>query len=218
MLFRSRCLAEDKKADEAVKLIKDSPATKFDETVEICLKLGIDAKQSDQIVRGSVSLPKGTGKKARVVAFCAPEEVEGATQAGATVAGADELIEKVQGGWMDFDVAIASQSVMGKVGKLGRLLGPKGLMPSPKAGTVTKDVAKTVAEFVGGKVEYRNDDGGNIHVPVGKLSFSADDLVTNIEALIKHIEGCRPAAVKGNFVENVALSSTMGPGIKLNVA
>lgn len=203
---------------EAVELLKSLPAGKFDETVEVCLRLGIDAKQTEQTIRGSVALPKGTGKKVRVVAFCAPEEVEEATKAGATVAGGDELVEKVQGGWMDFDVAVAAQSMMGKVGKLGRVLGPKGLMPSPKAGTVTKDVAKTVAEFVGGKVEFRNDAGGNVHVPVGKLSFAVEDLVTNIEALIRHIEASRPSATKGVFIQKVTLSSSMGPGIKLNVA
>jgi len=203
---------------EAVELLKSLPVTQFDQTVDLCLKLGIDPKQSDQIVRGSVSLPKGTGKTVRVVAFCGPEEVDGAKEAGASEAGGDELVERVQGGWMDFDVAIASPRLMGKVGKLGRVLGPKGLMPSPKAGTVTKDVSKAVSEFVAGKLEFRNDAGGNVHVPVGKLSFAVEDLVSNIEFFIKHIESMRPASAKGTFIEKVILSSTMGPGLRLNVA
>ncbi len=203
---------------EAVELLKSLPTTKFDQTVELCLKLGVDPKQTDQTIRGSVSLPKGTGKKVRVVAFCQGLDIEAAVKAGAVEAGADELVAKVEGGWMDFDVAIAAANMMGKVGKLGRVLGPKGLMPSPKAGTVTKEVAKTVEEFVAGKVEYRNDAGGNVHVPVGKLSFQVEDLVANIEALIRRIEASRPSSAKGIFIEKVVLSSTMGPGLRLNVA
>jgi len=203
---------------EAVELLKSLPTTKFDQTVELCLKLGVDPKQTDQTIRGSVSLPKGTGKKVRVVAFCQGLDIEAAVKAGAVEAGADELVAKVECGWMDFDVAIAAANMMGKVGKLGRVLGPKGLMPSPKAGTVTKEVAKTVEEFVAGKVEYRNDAGGNVHVPVGKLSFQVEDLVANIEALIRRIEASRPSSAKGIFIEKVVLSSTMGPGLRLNVA
>ena len=203
---------------EGVELLKALPTTKFDETVDLCLKLGMDAKQTDQSIRGSVSLPKGTGKKVRVVAFCQGLDIEAALKAGALAAGAEELVAKVEGGWMDFDGAIAAAELMGKVGKLGRVLGPKGLMPSPKGGTVTKEVAKTVAEFVGGKVEYRNDAGGNVHVPVGKVSFATEDLVANIEALVKRIEASRPPSAKGIFIEKVVLSSSMGPGIKLSVA
>jgi large subunit ribosomal protein L1 len=203
---------------EAVELLKSLPAGKFDETVEVCLTLGIDPKQSDQIVRGSVALPKGTGKSVRVVAFCGPDQVDAATEAGAIEAGGDELVEKVQNGWMDFDVAIAAPNMMSKVGKLGRVLGPKGLMPSPKAGTVTPQVAEAVREFVAGKLEFRNDAGGNVHVPVGKVSFSTEDLVTNIQALVRHIESQRPSAAKGIYLKKVTLSSSMGPGIRLNVA
>ena len=203
---------------EAVELLKSLPTTKFDQSVDLVLKLGVDPKQSDQAIRGSVVLPKGTGKKVRVVAFCQGGDIEAALAAGAIAAGAEELIAKVEGGWMEFDVAIAASELMGKVGKLGRVLGPKGLMPAPKSGTVTKEVPKTVAEFVGGKVEYRNDAGGNVHVPVGKVSFATEDLVANIEALIHRIETSRPSSTKGIFIEKVVLSSTMGPGIKLKVA
>lgn len=203
---------------EAVELLKTLEPTKFDQTVEVCMKLGIDPKQSDQTIRGALSLPNGTGKKVRVVAFCTGDDIDAARQAGAIEVGAEELVKKVEDGWMDFDVAIASPALMGKVGKLGRTLGPKGLMPSPKAGTVTKEVAKTVSEFVAGKVEFRNDAGGNIHVPVGKLSFAPEDLVANISALIKHIETTRPAATKGIFIEKVALSTSMGPGVQIAVA
>jgi large subunit ribosomal protein L1 len=203
---------------EAVELLKSLPATKFDQTVNLVFKLGIDPKQNDQAIRGTIALPKGTGKKVRVVAFCQGLDIEAAKKAGAIEAGADELVAKVEKGWMEFDVAVAASELMGKVGKLGRVLGPKGLMPSPKGGTVTKEVAKTVAEFVGGKVEYRTDAGGNVAVPAGKLSFAVEDLVANIEALIKKIEASRPASTKGIFIEKVVVSSSMGPGIKLNVA
>ena len=203
---------------EAVELLKSLPTTKFDQTVVVAMKLGVDPKQTDQTIRGSVSLPKGTGKKVRVVAFCQGLDIEAALKAGAMAAGAEDLVAKVEGGWMDFDVAIAASELMGKVGKLGRVLGPKGLMPSPKAGTVTKEVAKTVAEFVGGKVEYRNDTGGNVHVPVGKVSFATEDLVANIEALVKRIDASRPPSAKGIFIEKIVLSASMGPGIKLKVA
>lgn len=203
---------------EAVALLKSLPATKFDATVEAHFRLGIDAGQSDQNVRGAVSLPKGTGKKVRVVAFTTGDNIAAAKAAGAIEAGADELVAKVEGGWFDFDVAVASPDMMGKVGKLGRVLGPKGLMPSPKAGSVTREVAKTVAEFVAGKVEYRNDSGGNLHVPVGKLSFPIEDLVANIQALMRHLEVGKPAGAKGVFIQKVVIASSMGPGIRLRVA
>jgi large subunit ribosomal protein L1 len=202
---------------EAVAVLKQFDVTKFDQTVELAFKLGIDPKQSDQLVRGSVSLPNGTGKKVRVVAFCQGDAIQQAKDAGAVEAGADELVERVQGGWMDFDVALASPDMMPKVGRLGRLLGPKGLMPSPKGGTVTPNIAQGVKEFVGGKIEFRNDAGGNVHVPVGKQSFPAEHLVENVNAMITRIRSLRPSGAKGIYMEKVVLSSTMGPGIELVV-
>jgi len=201
--------------EEAVRLLKECDTTKFDQTVEVSMKLGIDPKQSDQMIRGSVSLPKGTGKTVRVVAFCQESDVATATAAGAIAAGSDDLVEKVQKGWMDFDVAVATPDVMPKVGRLGRVLGPKGLMPSPKSGTVTRDVATAVQEFAAGKIEFRNDDGANVHAPVGKLSFPAEDLIANVRVFVDKIRSMRPASTKGTFVHRVVLSCTMGPGIEL---
>jgi len=201
---------------EAVKLLQGIEGTKFDQTVELAIKLGIDAKQSDQLVRGSVSLPKGTGKTVRVVAFCQGPDIEAAKKAGALEAGADELIEKVQNGWMDFDVALATPDMMPKVGRLGRLLGPKGLMPSPKSGTVSKDIETASREFIAGKIEFRNDEGGNVQAPVGKLSFNESDLVQNVSAFLDRIRSMRPAGFKGIFIQKATLSSTMGPGIQIN--
>jgi large subunit ribosomal protein L1 len=182
---------------EAVGLLKKLRHSRFDETVEICIRLGLDTRQADQQVRGSVALPAGLGKKMRVIAFCEGEEAGGAKDAGAVEAGGDELIEKISQGWLDFDVAVASSKMMPKVVKLGRILGPKGLMPSPKSGTVVEDVPAAVKEFMAGKVEYRADAGGNIHAPVGKLSFSDEDLATNIETLVEHIRMARPSGAKG---------------------
>ena len=203
--------------EEAVGILKECDTTKFDQTVEVSMKLGIDPKQSEQMIRGSVSLPKGTGKSVRVVAFCQETDVEAAKEAGAIEAGADALVEKVQGGWMDFDVAVATPDMMPKVGRLGRVLGPKGLMPSPKSGTVNKDVRTTVREFVAGKIEFRNDEGGNVHAPVGKLSFSAEDLAVNVRAFVAKIRSMRPAGTKGIFMMKTVLSSTMGPGIPIEI-
>jgi len=202
---------------EAVKLLKECGGAKFDPTVDIALKLGIDSKQSEQAIRGSVSLPRGTGKTLRVVVFCQGPDIETAKAAGATEAGADELIDKVQKGWLDFDVAIATPEIMPKVGRLGRVLGPKGLMPSPKSGTVSKDIATATREFIGGKIEFRNDPGGNVHAPVGKLSFAENDLAENIQAFLAQVRSMRPASAKGVFIEKAVLSSTMGPPIMLNV-
>lgn len=201
----------------AVDKVKSFDTAKFDQTVELVLQLGIDPKQADQLIRGAISLPHGTGKNRKVVAFCDDSEAEAAKEAGAVAAGCDELVEKVSGGWLDFDVAIASPRVMGKVGKLGRVLGPQGKMPSPKNGTVTNEVVKAVAEFAAGKVEFRNDAGGNVHVIVGKQSFENKKLVENADAFISHIQKIRPNAAKGTYIKNVSLSSTMSPGVKVSL-
>ena len=202
---------------EAVEKIKTFKAVKFDQSVECVLHLGIDPKQADQLVRGSVSLPHGIGKQKKVIAFCDDAEAEAARQAGAIEAGCDELIKKVTDGWVDFDVAIASPKVMGKVGKLGRVLGPQGKMPSPKNGTVTPDVTTAVAEFAAGKIEFRNDAGGNVHVVVGKQSFEPGKLVDNIEAFVAHIKKIKPSATKGAYIKKMFVSSTMGPSIAVGV-
>jgi large subunit ribosomal protein L1 len=204
--------------DEGLKKLRSFSKTKFDQSVDLVLHLGIDPRQADQMIRGSIALPKGIGKTKRVIAFCQEGDVEDAKAAGATEAGADELVEKVQGGWMDFDVAIAHPSMMGKVGKLGRVLGPQGKMPSPKSGTVTPKVAEAVKEYAAGKVEFRNDAGGNIHTLVGKLSFSDDDLKTNITAFVDHIRKMKPSAAKGTFMKKLCLSGTMTPAVEIDVA
>lgn len=198
---------------QAVEKVKSFKSVKFDQSVECVINLGIDPKQADQLVRGSISLPNGIGKQKKVIAFCEDSDVEAAQNAGAVEAGCDELVKKVTDGWMDFDVAIASPKVMGKVGKLGRVLGPQGKMPSPKNGTITMDVATAVSEFAAGKVEYRNDSGGNIHVVIGKQSFETAKLVENAEAFISHIKKIRPAAAKGTYIKKICLSATMSPGI-----
>ena len=203
--------------DEAVKLLKKMPQPKFDQTVEVHLKLGIDPKQSDQNIRGSVSLPAGLGRSRKVVAFCPPEQVEEAKKAGAVDAGADDLVAKVQGGWMDFDVAVAHPQMMQKVAKLGRLLGPQGKMPTPKAGTVGPDIGKLVAEFSAGKLEYRNDSGGNVHAIVGKVSFTEAALVQNTLALVEHIRRIKPASAKGQYFQKVVMSATMLPGLPIDL-
>lgn len=202
---------------EAVTLLKSFKSAKFDESVEVSMKLGIDPKQSDQLIRGSISLPKGIGKSLKVIVFASGEKAEIAKKAGADEVGAEELVKKVEGGWTDFDVAIATSDVMRLVGKLGRVLGPQGKMPSPKSGTVTDDVETAVREFKAGKIEYRTDAGGNVHALVGRVSFLPADLEDNINTFIKHIINSRPASAKGIFVENVSISSTMSPGITLQV-
>jgi len=203
--------------DEAIALLKSGKKCKFDESVDLAIKLNIDPKQADQLVRGSISLPKGTGGTKRVICFAEGEAAEAAKEAGAQEVGGEDLAKKITGGWLDFDVVIAHPATMRFVGRLGKVLGPKGLMPTPKTGTVTPDVAKAVSEFKAGKVEYRNDSFGNIHVSVGKLSFDKDDLVANIKAMVTHIVAVRPAAVKGIYMGNVHLSSTMGPGLPVTV-
>jgi len=202
---------------DGVKKVKTFGTTKFDQTVELVMHLGIDPKHADQMIRGALALPHGIGKSRKVIAFCEDSEVEAAKAAGATEAGNDDLVEKVSGGWMDFDVAIASPRLMGKVGKLGRVLGPQGKMPSPKNGTVTPEVVKAVGEFAAGKVEFRNDSGGNIHAIVGKLSFDEAKLKDNINTFISHIKAARPSAVKGIYIKKVAISATMSPSVQLNV-
>ncbi len=228
MKFRSKRYTESNKVVEkskeyeiveAVSIVKAFKKAKFDETVDIVIKLGVDPKHSDQLVRGSFSLPKGIGKEVRVVVFASGDDkVEMARSAGAVEAGGDDLLKKVEGGWLDFDVAISTPDMMGKVGKLGRVLGPQGKMPSPKSGTVTNDILNTVKEFKEGKIEYRTDAGGNVHVPVGKVSFPDEDLVENINSFIKHIVGNRPPAAKGTFVQKISISSSMGPGVRIALA
>jgi large subunit ribosomal protein L1 len=200
---------------KAVALIKQSKRSKFDETVEIHMSLGVDTTQSDQLVRGTVPLPHGIGKSVRVVVFCQGDNADKARAAGADFAGADDLIERIQKqNWLDFDVALATQDMMGKVSRLGKVLGPRGLMPTPKAGTViTGDVAQAVLEFKAGKVEYRTDKGGNVHAGVGKLSFDDDKLVENIQTFVDAIRGAKPSGIKGNYVKSITVASTMGPGV-----
>ncbi len=198
---------------EAVQKVKGFKKTKFDQSVDVCLHLGIDPRQADQQLRGAISLPHGIGATKRVIAFCAPDKVEDCTAAGAIEAGGEELVKKIEDGWFDFDVAIASPDMMRVVARLGRTLGPKGLMPSPKAETVTPKVAEAVKEFAAGKVEYRNDDYGNIHGVVGKHSFDAKQLEENAQAFIDHIVKIKPAASKGQYVKKVSISATMSPGV-----
>ncbi len=201
---------------EAVKLLQDmGKGRKFDQTVNIVMHLGIDPKQADQMIRGAVSLPKGIGKTRRVIAFAEGEDADKAKAAGAVEVGSDDLVAKINAGWMDFDVAVAHARLMGKVGKLGKVLGPAGKMPSPKNGTVTPDVATAVREFTAGKTEFRNDAGGNVHSVVGKLSFAAADLTQNIDAFVEHIRRMRPSTAKGHFIKRICVSATMTPSIDI---
>ena len=202
--------------ERAVGLVKEAATAKFDESVDLAFKLGVDPKQADQMVRGTVSLPHGLGKTIRVLVFAKGENATKATEAGADFVGDDELIKKVQEGWTDFDAAVATPDMMRDVGKLGRILGPRGLMPTPKAGTVTPDVAKAVIEIKAGKIEYKVDRNANIHVPVGKASFPAEHLLSNASTAIEAILRARPSAAKGQYLRSIAISSTMGPGLKLD--
>ena len=205
--------------DEAVKLALQTAKTKFDETMEISVRLGVDPRQADQQVRGAVVLPHGTGKKVRVLVFAKGEQAKAAEEAGADYVGAEELVAKIQGeNWFDFDVVVASPDMMGVVGRLGKVLGPKGLMPSPKAGTVTPDVAKAVQESKAGKVEYRLDKTNIIHCPIGKVSFGPEKLTENFNALMGAIIKAKPAAAKGQYIKSCVAASTMGPGVKMNAA
>jgi large subunit ribosomal protein L1 len=206
-------------AAEAVSLVKKCASAKFDETIEAHIRLGVDGRHADQQVRGAVVLPHGTGKTVRVLVFAKGEKVDEALAAGADFVGGEELIPRIQKeGWLDFDVVVATPDMMGIVGRLGRILGPKGLMPNPKAGTVTMDVTKAINDIKAGKIEYRLDKTNIIHVPLGKASFSEEQLADNFQTLIDAIVKAKPAAAKGQYLRSVVISSTMGPGVKLNVA
>jgi large subunit ribosomal protein L1 len=202
---------------EAIDILKKCPSVKFDQTVEVSLKLGVDPRRSDQNVRGTVSLPNGTGKTMRILVFAKGDKVKEALAAGADYAGHEELFEKVNGGWTDFDAVIATPDMMRDVGKLGKVLGPRGLMPTPKAGTVTTDIAKAVQELKGGKIEFKLDRHGVINNGVGKLSFDAEKLVQNIQAFLTAIQRAKPASAKGHYLKSLVISSTMGPGLKIDL-
>ena len=204
--------------NEALDLAVKTGKAKFDETVEVHVKLGVDSRHADQQVRGAVVLPHGTGKKMRVLVFAKGDKQQAATDAGADFVGAEELVSKIQGGWMDFDVVIASPDMMGVVGRLGKVLGPRGLMPNPKAGTVTPDVAKAVTDAKAGKIEYRLDKTNIIHCPIGKVSFGTEKLQENFDTLLGAIVRAKPAAAKGQYIKSCVVASTMGPGIKINPA
>ncbi|HEY6532213.1 MAG TPA: 50S ribosomal protein L1 [Acidimicrobiales bacterium] len=201
---------------EAVELVKRLASASFDETVELAVRLGVDPRKADQMVRGTVALPSGTGTDVRVAVFAAGDAAAEAREAGADLVGAEDLVAQVEGGMLDFDVAIATPDLMPQVGKLGRSLGPRGLMPNPKTGTVTTDVGKAVTDFKGGKVEYRTDRNGNVHVPIGKVSFEVPALAANLRAVLEELERAKPASSKGRYVRRVTLSSTMGPGIQID--
>ena len=208
-------LGEPLPLTRAVEVLKDFADTKFDQTVEVHMRLGIDPKQADQIVRGSVVLPHGIGRSQRVIVFAKGDLADAAKEAGADEVGQEEMAERIKGGWLDFDVCIAAPDMMGLVGPLGRILGPRGLMPSPRAGTVTPEVARVIQEYKAGKVEFRNDSGGNVHAIVGKLSFDNPKLQENVQAFIDHIVGLKPAAVKGTYVRGISVCATMSPGVRV---
>lgn len=203
--------------EEALKLIKELSYAKFNETVDMAFNLGVDPKKTDQVVRGTVSLPHGTGKKVRVLVFAKGEKEKEALEAGADYVGAEDLVEKIQKGWLDFDKAVATPDIMGLVGKLGKILGPRGLMPNPKLGTVTFDVAKAVKEIKAGKVEYKTDKAGVVHVPIGRVSFDVDRLFENAKTVIDSITKAKPSTSKGKYMKKIVVSSTMGPGIKVDL-
>ena len=207
--------------EEACALVKQAKYAKFDETVDLAIRLGVNPKHADQMVRGAIVLPHGTGKTVRVLVFAKGEKEREAREAGADFAGSDELIKKIQGeGWLDFDVALATQDMMGQVSRLGKVLGPRGLMPTPKAGTVVtmgQDLAATVREFKAGKVEYRTDKGGNVHAGVGKMSFDDDKLTANIQTFVEQIRAVKPTGIKGNYIKSITLAATMTPGIPITV-
>ncbi len=201
---------------EALEIVKRNATAKFDETIEVSFRLGIDPRKADQMVRGTVSLPAGTGKEMRVVVFATGDAAREAQAAGADHVGDDDLIERIQGGWLDFDAAVATPDLMPKVGKIGKILGPRGLMPNPKAGTVTPDVGKAVQEIKGGKVEYRSDKFGNVHLVLGKASFAPEALRQNFAAVLDEIVRAKPAAAKGRYIRSITISSTMGPGVRVD--
>ncbi|WP_088106036.1 50S ribosomal protein L1 [Halalkalibacter urbisdiaboli] len=204
--------------EEAIELVKKTATAKFDETVEVAVRLGVDPKKADQQIRGAVVLPNGTGKTQRVLVFAKGEKAKEAEAAGADYVGDEDFINKINQGWFEFDVIVATPDMMAQVGKLGRVLGPKGLMPNPKTGTVTFDVEKAVNEIKAGKVEYRVDKAGNIHVPIGKVSFETAKLVENFKTIIETLVKVKPAAAKGTYMKNVAVASTMGPGVRVNAS
>jgi large subunit ribosomal protein L1 len=217
---RYRALTKKAPADpvplaDAIRQLKAFDTTKFNQTVEVSTNLGIDPRQSDQNVRGSVALPNGIGKSVRVAVFAQGENAEKATAAGADIVGGDDLATRIKGGFLDFDVALATPDMMGVVGPLGRLLGPRGLMPSPRSGTVTTDIASGVREFKAGKIEFRNDKGGNVAAAVGKLNFTETQLLENINTFLNHLRTVKPAAAKGNYIRTVTISATMSPGIRV---
>ena len=201
---------------EAVRLAKETSTTKYDATVEVAFVLGVDPRKADQMVRGTVNLPHGTGKTARVLVFATGDRAEQAKAAGADYVGSDDLLEKIQGGWLDFDSVVATPDLMGKVGRLGKVLGPRGLMPNPKTGTVTMDVAKAVSDIKGGKIEFRTDKHANLHFIVGKTSFSEQQLVENYAAALEEVLRLKPSAAKGRFLKKATVSTTMGPGIPVD--
>jgi large subunit ribosomal protein L1 len=203
---------------EAIELVKKTARAKFDETVEVAFRLGLDVKKADQQIRGAVVLPHGTGKTQRVLVFAKGEKAKEAEAAGADFVGEEDMIAKINQGWFEFDVVVATPDMMASVGKLGRVLGPKGLMPNPKTGTVTFDVSKAIAEIKAGKIEYRTDKQGNIHAPIGKISFDSEKLLENLSTLVDTIQKAKPAAAKGTYMRNVTVSSTMGPGVKVKLS
>ncbi|MBI5057445.1 MAG: 50S ribosomal protein L1 [Nitrospirae bacterium] len=203
---------------EAVDLVKQLAHTKFDETVDLAMNLGVDPKKSDQMIRGSVVLPHGLGKKVRVLVFAKGEKAMEATSAGADFVGAEDMLEKINGGWLDFDKVVATPDIMGVVGKLGKVLGPRGLMPNPKSGTVTFDVGKAVKDLMAGKADYRTEKAGVVHVSIGKVSFDGDKLLDNAKAVIRAIEKAKPSSSKGKYLKKISISSTMGVGVSINVA
>jgi large subunit ribosomal protein L1 len=202
---------------EGVTHAKNTATAKFDESIDLVIRLGVDPRKADQMVRGTVALPAGTGKDVRVAVFAAGEQADAAREAGADIVGADDLLEQVEGGMMDFDLVIAAPDMMPLVGRLGRQLGPRGLMPNPKTGTVTPDVGKAVEEFKGGKVEYRTDRYGNVQVPIGKASFEVDKLAENFYAVIEELNRAKPASAKGRYIQKVTTSATMGPGVRIDI-
>jgi large subunit ribosomal protein L1 len=204
--------------EEAVTLLKTFNTAKFDQSVEVAIRLGVDAKQADQIVRGSIVLPHGIGRTLRVVVFAKGDKIDEARMAGADEVGGPELAERIKGGWTEFDVCIAAPDMMGVVGPLGKVLGPRGLMPSPRAGTVTPDVGRVVKEYKAGKVEFRNDSGGNVQAVVGKLSFEGPSLIDNIRSFINTVVGLKPAAVRGQYVKGIVISATMSPSVRVQSA
>lgn len=213
-------LVDEKKTytlKEAIGVLKNMPVTKFDQSIDIDIHLNVDSKKSDQMVRGTVVLPAGTGKKVRVAVFCKGEAEKEAKAAGADYVGGQDLIDKVAAGWMDFDVAVASPDIMKELSKLGKILGPRGLMPSPKAGTVTNNVAQAIKEIKGGKIEFKIDKQGGMHSAIGKLSFSEKDIYENASKFIESLNAARPQSIKGKFVQSAAISTTMGPGLKIDI-